>query len=66
MALLGEKGHHQKNLTFGSIGRLLQVALKICLTLSSDRLAFAYCKYNIKNGIALLHSYRNGELIPFL
>ena len=54
----------KKRLTFGPIWRWLQAALITCL--SSDELAFAYCKYNIKNGMAPLHSYRNGELIPFL
>ena len=37
-----------------------------CLTLASDDIDFEYCKYNIKNGMAPLHSYRNGELTPFL
>ena len=66
--LLGEgpTDHHQKRLTFGPIWRWLQAALITCLTLSSDELAFANCKYNIKNGMAPLHSYRNGELIQFL
>ena len=46
---------------------LIKLKLLIAyLTVASDDLAFAYCKYNIKNGMAPLHSYRNGELIPFL
>ena len=66
--LLGEalQAITKKRLTFGPIWRWLQAALITCLTLSSDELAFAYCKYNIKNGMAPLHSYRNGELTPFL
>ena len=56
----------KKCLTFGPIGAWPQEALITCLTLSSDEVALAYCKYNIKNGMAPLHSYRNGELIPFL
>ena len=54
-------------LKIGLLGIYRKLNLLItCLTLASDDLDFENCKYNIKNGMAPLHSYRNGELIPFL